>query len=142
KMKEEGVEDVVIEATSHGLDQRRLHGLAFMIGIMTNISAEHLDYHGNLAEYTRAKARLLRQSALAVLNADDATIAALESASQPTVTYGLDNPAMISADNIKSTGQGSVFTVHLPGDEHGMDISIPLPGSFNISNSLAAISAA
>jgi len=68
RMLEEGVTHVVVEATSHGLDQNRLFGCDFKIGVLTNITHEHLDYHGSLEKYTEAKLKLLRSVKYAVIN--------------------------------------------------------------------------
>lgn len=66
-----GNEYFVLEVTSHGLDQHRVSGISIDVGLITNISHEHLDYHGNLEEYRNAKAKILRGVKYAILNADD-----------------------------------------------------------------------
>src|SRR3972149_7310050 len=65
---------VVLEVTSHGLDQFRVWGIKFDYGVITNITHEHLDYHRNMARYRQAKFRLLKQSRMAVLNSHDASL--------------------------------------------------------------------
>jgi UDP-N-acetylmuramoyl-L-alanyl-D-glutamate--2,6-diaminopimelate ligase len=142
QMKSEGVEDVVIEATSHGLDQRRLFGLSFAIGIITNLSPEHLDYHGTMEAYAQAKARLLTQSGLAILNADDPIVSKLNSAGKPQLLFGIDHPADIQAEHIQSDDKGSHFTLTTTQPHSESSLYIPLPGKFNISNALAASAAA
>ncbi len=68
-----GYEYVVLETTSHGWDQHRLLGIKFKIGVVTNITHEHLDYHKTFALYVKAKSRLLKNSQFAILNKDDAS---------------------------------------------------------------------
>jgi UDP-N-acetylmuramoyl-L-alanyl-D-glutamate--2,6-diaminopimelate ligase len=71
KMKKAGITHVVLEVTSHGLDQNRVVGCNFKIGVLTNITHEHLDYHKTMVEYREAKAKLFRSTHFAVLNKDD-----------------------------------------------------------------------
>jgi UDP-N-acetylmuramoyl-L-alanyl-D-glutamate--2,6-diaminopimelate ligase len=71
KMAEEGLEYAVLEVTSHGLDQERVAGINFEVGVLTNISHEHLDYHKTYTNYLKAKAKLFLNSKIAVLNKDD-----------------------------------------------------------------------
>ncbi len=141
-MKSEGVEDVVIETTSHGLDQRRLFGLSFDIGIITNISPEHLDYHLTMQAYTQAKAKLLNQASLAVLNADDPIVSQLNKRQIPQLLFGIDQPADVVATDITITDTGSRFKLGYPQAPVAITVSIPLPGKYNISNALAAAAAA
>ena len=142
EMRAQGVEDVVIETTSHGLDQRRLFGLSFDIGIITNISAEHLDYHGTMAEYAKAKARLLGQSSLAVLNADDPIVSKLNKGRLPQLLFGINQPADVQAKQIVNDGKGSRFTLVVNQKQVLDNVFVPLPGAFNVSNALAAIATA
>lgn len=71
EMRNSGVTHVIIEVTSHGLDQNRVAGIDFQIGVWTNLTHEHLDYHGNMQNYAKAKAKLFRHVKYAVLNEDD-----------------------------------------------------------------------
>ena len=142
RMRDERVDDVVIEATSHGLDQRRLFGMSFDIGIITNVAAEHLDYHGTIEAYARAKARLLEQSSSAVLNADDKIASQLNLPKLPQLLFGIQASADITADAIEEQDGGSTFKVRFPNQNKAVNFFVPLPGVFNISNALAAISAA
>lgn len=142
RMKSEGVEDVVIEATSHGLDQRRLHGLSFAMGIITNIAAEHLDYHGTMTEYAKAKARLFDQSSLAILNADDPVVSTLNKRSIPQLLFGVHQPADVRAEQVEEYGSGSKFRLTYNQGQSSIEVTLPLPGIFNISNALAAATAA
>lgn len=100
-----GIKYLVLEATSHGLDQHRLLGCNFKIGVITNITSEHLDYHKTYANYLKAKAKLFQGTQYAVLNRDDKSYKYLyqrvtrprpdevgnQSTSQRVTTYGLSN---------------------------------------------------
>ncbi|WP_232203437.1 UDP-N-acetylmuramoyl-L-alanyl-D-glutamate--2,6-diaminopimelate ligase [Thermovibrio ammonificans] len=92
ELKNRGCEFVVCEVSSHGLHQHRVHGIEFEGAIFTNLTPEHLDYHGNLEEYFLAKAKLFRLSKLSVVNRDDpygTTLSALRAVNGgKTVTYG------------------------------------------------------
>lgn len=73
KMVNRGVSYVILEVTSHGLDQNRLVGIGFYIGVITNVSHEHLDYHGTISKYRQAKAKLIQKAQFAVLNFADSS---------------------------------------------------------------------
>ncbi|ADJ27192.1 UDP-N-acetylmuramoyl-L-alanyl-D-glutamate--2,6-diaminopimelate ligase [Nitrosococcus watsonii] len=133
----------VLEVSSHALGQGRVSGVAFNIAIFTNLSREHLDYHGDMARYEAAKFRLFNQPGLrhAVINGDDAAGRAFLANLPPEVkaiSYGLMNP------------QASLHTGKLRCDRHGIAMTIqsawgegqltcPLLGRFNAYNLLAAL---
>lgn len=73
RINQQDIEYVVLEATSHGLDQQRFFGITFNLGVLTNISHEHLDYHKTLTNYARAKAKLFAKAKIAVLNKKEAS---------------------------------------------------------------------
>ncbi|TMC23140.1 MAG: UDP-N-acetylmuramoyl-L-alanyl-D-glutamate--2,6-diaminopimelate ligase [Chloroflexi bacterium] len=142
----------VIEATSHGLELQRVHGCAFDIGVVTNITHEHLDFHKTLAAYRRAKARLFemldpeRDKGLggrpqAILHRDDASYEILKPYCRvPILDYGIDTPAAVRAVDIQLWASGTSFRVILPDAE--CVIETQLVGRFNVSNCLAAIATA
>ncbi len=146
-----GTTHVVLEATSHGLAQHRVTGCDFDIGVVTNITHEHLDFHGSYEAYRRAKARLFEIVAqappkphgeirLAVLNRDDASYAYLREWVQVRqVTYGLHPEAQVRAEAVQFTPQGLSFVAVGPGFR--VPVLSPLVGDYNLSNILAAISA-
>lgn len=113
KAKNAGVEYVVLEVTSHALDQNRTSGIRFAIGVITNISHEHLDYHKTYEKYVAAKAKLLKQANTAILNKDDKSylllLKPLRSLGRKIVTYGMEN-----ADVSKAIT--SSFESNLPGE--------------------------
>ncbi len=133
-----GVDGVVIESSSHALDQFRLDGIRFDVTAFTNLTREHLDYHGSYERYLAAKARLLelgREGASAVINADDPAWSALRPRG-PVVTYGLGPDSSLRAARVRRTSLGSSFDLVWRGQrEH---VALPLPGGFNVSNALCA----
>jgi len=134
----------IIEVSSHALDQRRVQGLDFSYAVFTNLSPEHLDYHGNLEDYFSCKSSLfkgLSPGALAVINADDVYGKKLIGLTKSDVlTFGIDSPAEIQAKNLKLNAKESHFTVVAPEGE--LDIKSPLIGRHNVYNMLAAIAVA
>ena len=107
-----GYTHVVCEVTSHALDQYRYWGCHFKIGVITNISHEHLDYHKNIDNYIAAKAKLFQHSSLAILNRDDEYYLALKKLIRvPTLSYGLKNNADIHADKINISKTSLEFSI-------------------------------
>lgn len=91
-IKDQGIQFLVLESTSHGLDQHRLLGCNFKVGIITNITHEHLDYHKNEANYLKAKSKLLKKSKYAVLNSRDSSFEKLKSIiNKMVITYSDEN---------------------------------------------------
>lgn len=140
KMRELGVDTVVLEASSHALMQKRLDGLHFDIGIFTNLTEDHLDYHKTLSEYRNAKAHLFELCDKALINTDcdDGKIIA-SGCKCPVYTYGKAEDADFRAEN---TGRESGHTEYeLVTKVKKAQISCPIPGEFTVYNTLAAISA-
>ncbi len=149
---DEGATHTVIEATSHGLALNRVHGCDFDIGVVTNITHEHLDFHKTLHAYRRAKARLfemldpsrdkgLGTRPVAVLNHDDVSYEILKPYCRvPILDYGIDTPSAIQAVDIEMHAHSTRFRVVLPDGEGRIETQ--LIGRFNISNCLAAITVA
>jgi UDP-N-acetylmuramoyl-L-alanyl-D-glutamate--2,6-diaminopimelate ligase len=151
RMLEERVTHAVVESTSHGLELQRVRGCAFDIGVVTNITHEHLDFHKTIEAYRRAKARLFemlepeRDKGLgikpyAILNRDDVSYAILKPYCRvPIVDYGFDEAAAVRAVDLELKADGTHFRVVLPQGE--MMVETRLVGRFNVSNCLAAIAA-
>jgi UDP-N-acetylmuramoyl-L-alanyl-D-glutamate--2,6-diaminopimelate ligase len=148
RMVAEGGKYAVIEATSHGLAQHRVTGCEFDVAVVTNITHEHLDYHGTYEEYRAAKARLFehlstshRKSGIAkvsILNADDSSYDFLEGFdADRCCSYGVERPSDVEAFNIRFSSSGTSFRVVTPGGP--FDVMTPLVGLFNVYNILAAI---
>jgi UDP-N-acetylmuramoyl-L-alanyl-D-glutamate--2,6-diaminopimelate ligase len=145
QMADEGCRDVVMEVSSHSLDLKRVHGCAFQVAVFTNLTRDHLDFHGDMESYFAAKRRLfdtyLSESGHAVINADDDRAAALTAASRGRVwTYGLARKADVSASGISLSLKGTRFRAHTPAGD--FDVETPLIGRFNVENFLAGLTAA
>lgn len=139
-----GTRTVVMEASSHALDQRRLAGLNLAAGIYTNLTHDHLDYHGDLSAYFAAKALLswlIRDGGVEAVNLDDRAWNGLEKTSRlRRLTYGLAAGADIRGTNVAVSVQGTRFTLICAGVD--VTVALPLLGDFNVSNALAAAAAA
>jgi len=140
----------VLEATSHALALRKLRGCEVDIAVFTNLSPEHLDFHGTLQSYLEAKGILfgmLGQSAdkgvpkTAVLNADDPHWQYLvdRAAGASVITYGIDAHADVQGTVLSADASGSRVRVEARGET--VEIALPLVGRFNVHNALAAIAA-
>lgn len=152
RMVTAGLTHVVLEATSHGLDQHRVAACEFDIGVVTNITHEHLDYHGTYEAYRASKGRLFTSLAethakpqgnprLAVLNRDDQSYTYLrELTTVRQAAYSLEAGADVWAEEIRQDASGLKFTAHGPG--FAFPVECELVGLYNVSNCLAAISAA
>ena len=152
EMVKAGLTHVVLETTSHGLAQQRVEACEFDIAVVTNITHEHLDFHGSYENYRAAKARLfgyLAETApkaqgnprLAVLNQDDSSyeyLSLIEGIQQ--VSYSLTPCADIWAEKIQYSPEGIRFTA--VGRDFRQPVFSRLVGAFNISNILAAMSVA
>ena len=140
-----GIEHVAIEASSHGLHQFRLDGLSVAAAAFTNLTRDHLDYHGDMAHYRAAKERLftalLAPGGSAVLNRDSGEFARLETLCRdrghPMIAYGADPAAdlRLVAREPRIGGQSLVLEVF--GRRH--ELMLPLPGEFQAMNALAAL---
>ncbi|HEY60168.1 MAG TPA: UDP-N-acetylmuramoyl-L-alanyl-D-glutamate--2,6-diaminopimelate ligase [Anaerolineae bacterium] len=158
RMLDQGATHVVLEATSHGLHQYRVNACEFDVGVITNITHEHLDYHGSYDHYLNSKAQLLKMLGttvskpngnprLAIINHDDISYPRLAKmlssaalASVQVVAYSIKEKADIYAKNIKMTAGGLEFGVMDSGDR--MTVKSNLIGEYNAANILAALAAA
>jgi UDP-N-acetylmuramoyl-L-alanyl-D-glutamate--2,6-diaminopimelate ligase len=140
-MVEAGNDSAVIEATSHGLAQARVRNCRFRVGVVTSITSEHLEFHGTVEAYRDAKAILVQESPVAVLNADDDSFAFLTSRAAGTViSYAIETDADLRATAIDLGPHGSRF--HVAGPRWEGSVSLQLPARFNVSNALAALALA
>ncbi len=154
RMVDAGLTHVVLEATSHGLAQDRVTACEFDIGVVTNITHEHLDYHGSYEEYRAAKGRLFTSLSetrekkqgnprLAVLNHDDGSYDYLHKlAKVRKVSYGLGGEADLTASEIRYERGRMSFRVRMRGMGIDQAVSTNLLGDYNVSNCLAAFAAA
>lgn len=142
-MKREGMEWLVLETTSHGLAQHRVWGVPYSVAVMTNITHEHLDYHGTFARYRDAKRKLFQMTnrnkkglRAGIVNAEDPSAALFISDIANPVTYGISD-GDIRAKHITMKPSGNRFAAVAGDDEYW--ISSKLPGSFNVYNALAVV---
>ncbi len=140
-----GCSHVVTEVSSHALSQKRVDGTVFRAGIFTNLTRDHLDFHGTMDNYFLSKQRffseLLERTATAVVNLDDPWGRKLaESISAHVYTYGLESGADLLASEIKTSFDGLKFRISTRGRTY--DAASPLVGLPNVYNILAAAGAA
>lgn len=149
EMADAQVTHVVMEVSSHALDQGRVRDCPFRVAVFTNISRDHLDYHGSMEAYWEAKSRLFRglgnrraeEDARAVINGDDPqgrTLIGVTDAE--VVTYGLGEDCHVRAEALEATREGLRARLVTPAGER--EVRSPLLGAFNIYNILAAAAAA
>jgi len=149
EMKDAGVTDIIVEVSSHSLDQGRTRGLKWSRAIFTSFSRDHLDYHSSMEEYFKAKSLLFDSlgenrkgdEAKAIINMDDPKGTILQKITKvPVVSYGLGDGCLVSAAAIESTAEGLRFTLVTPSGE--VPIISPLLGQINVHNILAAAATA
>jgi len=148
QMQKAGCRSVVMEVSSHALTQKRVWGVDYDVGVFTNLTPDHLDYHHDMQQYFAAKAMLFsglglqQKRAVAVINIDDPwgqKLAGICDTHVQEITFGIHPAALVRAENITCDVQGARFDVKTPwGDAH---VTLPLLGMFNVSNALAAIAA-
>jgi len=142
QLVDDGIRRVAMEVSSHSLDQRRVDGVTFRVGVFTNITRDHLDYHQTMEAYIAAKARLVEYIAddgVDVVNADDKVWDVLP-VRRRRVTFSMTYPADVTATGISWTSRGSIWT--LSAGNQRASVMLPLLGAFNVSNALAAAAAA
>lgn len=142
KFVEKRVKYLVLETTSHGLDQHRVLGCNFSVGVLTNITHEHLDYHQTFEKYRKTKAKLFKKVKEAVLNKDDPSFSFIKEKTNPKariITYSLKEKAGIKTKKIKLTPSGMTFQV-FQGKKNYL-VKTSLIGHHNVANILAAIGA-
>ncbi len=148
RMLKAGCRSAVMEVSSHGLDQKRVWGIDFDVGVFTNLSQDHLDYHETMEKYFAAKTQLFRglgqmeKRAYAVINMDDAwglQLANTNGFSARLITYGVHPTAMVMAEDVHLAADHSTFRLVTPWGAAA--VRLRLPGAFNVSNALAATAA-
>jgi UDP-N-acetylmuramoyl-L-alanyl-D-glutamate--2,6-diaminopimelate ligase len=144
EMKRDGIDWLVLETTSHALAQNRVYGVPFSLGVLTYVGHEHLDYHGTFENYRDAKKQLFTlvgQNAdglgVGVINADDPSEELFAAEVRKPLRYGVKK-GDIKAFDIVGLPHGSTYVVRRGKD--ALNVTTNLPGSFNVYNSLAAVS--
>ncbi len=144
EMTKRGIDYVVMEVSSHSLDQKRVYGIDFDYAVYTNLSQDHLDYHKNLKNYFLAKAKLfesLKNTSFAIINSDDRFFPELKGMTKAKIyTYGVLNRCDIRAENIEWNLEGIKFSVK--GENLDFTVESKLLGLHNVYNLLAAITTA
>ncbi len=152
KMVDAGLTHVVLETTSHGWSQHRVDACEFDVAVVTNITHEHMDEHGNYENYRASKARLFsslehtKEKAegnprLGVINRDDRSFEFLNGFIKTNqINYGLQAAADVRAENIQYVPSGLKFTA--VSKDFRVDVDSALVGAYNVSNCLAALTAA
>jgi len=143
-----GCTEVVMEMSSHALEQERVWGIPVDVAMFTNLTQDHLDYHGTMEKYARAKARLFEgvgagAPRVAVINADDTHGAAMTDAASGVGvvwTYGRREASDFLARNVVLSARGATFELVTPDGIR--EVRSPLFGSFNVDNLVAAMAAA
>lgn len=137
-MVENDMEYVVMEVSSHALELDRVHGIHFLVGVFTNLSMEHLDFHGTMEKYLNAKAKLFKMCDFAVVNGDDIYAPKLLKTIKCRVaTYGLDNAVNMTASDVRINASYVEFKMYV--NKMLETITINIPGRFTVYNALAAI---
>jgi len=136
-----GVEWVVVETSSHALAQYRVWGVPYEIAVMTNITYDHLDYHGTFENYVEAKRRLFKIAnknglRFGVVNAEDPSADKFVATVNNSTTYGISK-GDLKANDVKLATDHSTYKAVIDDDSYAIRVNIP--GEFNVSNSLAAI---
>jgi UDP-N-acetylmuramoyl-L-alanyl-D-glutamate--2,6-diaminopimelate ligase len=138
-----GARFATMEVSSISLDQRRVDGIDFAVAVFSNLTGDHLDYHGTMANYLAAKKRLfdgLKPDATAVINTDDpAADALIANCRARTLRYGFNDRADLRAEPLESSAGGTRFLLHFGAT--AMEMTTALAGRHNIYNAMAAAGA-
>ncbi|MBB3835538.1 UDP-N-acetylmuramoyl-L-alanyl-D-glutamate--2,6-diaminopimelate ligase [Xanthomonas arboricola] len=146
QLRDDGAQAVAMEVSSHALDQGRVDAVHFDVAVFTNLTRDHLDYHGDMAQYGAAKARLFTRAGLkaAVVNLDDGFGRTLFASLDPAlraigVSSRGQSDAGVHASDLQLDHTGINFTLHIAGEAHA--VRSPLLGRFNVDNLLAVAGA-
>ncbi len=138
RMKHDGVKYLILEASSHALDQGRLADIPLHTAVLTNLAHEHLDYHRSMKKYRAAKSLLLKNAQYAVINGDDPFLEPLYNLSEhPTLTFGQANKNDLVIQKTITTPSGVEADISL--NEQTLTINIPTFGTHNASNAAACL---
>ena len=149
EMRTRGMDTVVMEVSSHALALGRVAGIEFDTAVFTNLTQDHLDFHKTMENYARAKAHLFelvsapgaKEGKTAVLNADDAASETMRAYTRcPIITYGVDHPADLTAQDVQLACDGMELTL-MHGEKRLFHLHTGITGLFNVHNVLAAVGA-
>jgi len=133
---EHGCDYFIMEVSSHAIDQKRIEGIAFALKVHTNVTRDHLDYHGTVEEYRRVKSLFFADESPKLLNKDD--IKNITFNPKNTMTYGVDEPATFK---VQAFSMAHGLTVGLKYGEQEETFHSPMVGLFNLFNLMAAVGA-
>lgn len=140
-MADEKCDDVVMEVSSHSLELKKVKGINFKVGVFTNLTQDHLDFHKTMENYCAAKAKLFRMCEYGVVNVDDSwSEKIMENASCGFLTYSIEKPSDLQAVDIEYLPDRVHFTVGIKGENIRFELMVP--GRFSVYNALAAIGTA
>jgi len=143
ELRNRGVGCVAMEVSSHSLDQNRVEGVSFDVAVFTNLTRDHLDYHGTMEKYFAAKAKLvdhLTPNGTVVYNVDDPAWTGLGIDRRRVGFSERSSDAEVHAEDVKFGSRGSEWTLHLA--DQRVRVALPLIGDFNVINALGAAAAA
>ena len=140
QMVQAGCQYAILEVTSHAIRQERIFGIPFDTLVFTNLTHDHLDYHQSFEDYRATKVQLFASHPrLAVVNVDDKSAPHfLRQTADMKLTYGLKGQADVHAAHVKYGANWTQLQVAAPGGS-AAELSLPIPGQFNVYNCLAAI---
>ncbi|MFP4136564.1 MAG: UDP-N-acetylmuramoyl-L-alanyl-D-glutamate--2,6-diaminopimelate ligase [Candidatus Acetothermia bacterium] len=142
RLRDRGTRNFVLEVSSHSLELNRVNSVNFDVGVFTNLTRDHLDYHSSMEEYKRAKEKLFRyltRGDTAIINGDEDFGDRLEKITEArTLRYGLTDNADVVGDKLRKTSSGVSFKVTSPRGEAKVELG--LFGRYNVYNALAAFS--
>lgn len=138
--RDEAISHAVIEASSHGFAQHRLDEIEYDIGVWTNLTPEHLDFHKSFEDYRNAKINLVKRSKLSILNRDDDSYQYFEAEANKFLSYGEDENSDYRILNIKEINTKQEFILEYANKKYHCELN--MAGRYNIHNAVAAIAAA
>jgi UDP-N-acetylmuramoyl-L-alanyl-D-glutamate--2,6-diaminopimelate ligase len=140
QMRDVSTDYCVMEVSSHSLALKRVEGCFFNVGIFTNLTRDHLDFHKTFENYLNAKMKLFKQSAVAAVNLDDNySNEVLSRITIPVIGYSEEDKGDVRASDVEVDSKYTSFTLHYK--DESIKIKMSLPGRFNVYNALAAASA-
>ena len=150
EMLQAGCKYAVIEVTSHAIDQSRIFGINFDVAVITNVTPDHVEYHGSFNNYLATKGELFKKvskgrkkfgvSKVLILNADDKYFSYFDNfVADRKMSYGM-KMATVYAENIQKDPEGTHFILHVPNN--AIPLRVGLPGEYNVYNAMAAASVA
>ncbi len=145
KMVEAGITHVVMEVSSQALDQDRVYGIDFKVGLFTNLSVDHLDYHKDMKSYAQSKLKLFEMSEICIANRDSdfsEPFVTFKNGKNRVLTFSAHGDADYKAENICVAADGNRYELVKSDNFTVLDVRQKLCGFFNVYNSLAAVAAA